>query len=590
MLALYGASWVLGFFSPDSMQVHLTAAGGVAATVAATGVLAAWSRRPNIRPGWHLSDVGLLLLLASAAVSVSRARIRFAAELELQQVLKCAGLFLAAAYLTSRRPQPVFLLTLFLLGAATAALRLLTQGGFSLGDAALPLFPWTTLATVCALTALALAPWLAGPRLRRTHRWYHWMVLAAALGLAAFAASGGILAGGSPGNRATALILPHQSRQVIGDLLKESWVRGCGPGGYAWIFRARMPAEFHEEIAELPPAVLWLVDYGVLGSAAFLFFVLAAMGPFRAGPWASDFPAVINLARPLRWAAGYAFLLWTVVPAMRTPLGQVILWSLLGMMRGWSSGRPVAAAALAEGKRDTAVPTLPTGEARSVPGFGQLLLTFGVLLLGVGLIVFHLRPVIAAHYRALPKTLRPYDVAWLERLELAQGWWPADPKTYQLQAMHYRAKADAGWVLPKAEIEAVTRAYEQMIRANPYDPLSHSTLALWHVVRGDLHKGVEVTRRGIAYCPGAFELQYSLGAWLRQQNQLPQARDAFEQARLLRPLAIPVLCNLIELEMEMGNLPQARQWLRQALQIAPSDAALLRLSERLREASKEKGN
>ncbi|MCX8036098.1 MAG: hypothetical protein N3D11_03380 [Candidatus Sumerlaeia bacterium] len=578
---------MLAFFSADSVQPNLTAAGGVAATAAATAALAVWIRRPDIRPGWHLSDIGLVLLLVSAAVSVYRARIRFAAELELHHLLECAGLFITATYLTARRPQPLFLLTIFLLGAAAAAPGFLSKRGFSLPDAALPPFPWTTLAAVCALTTLAVAPWLAGPWLRRACRWYHWLVLAAALGLAGFAATGGIWTRDRVLSRAAAQVPPHQSRQVIGELLKESWAWGCGPAGYAWIFRARMPAEFHEEIAELPPALLWLVEYGALGSAAFLFFILAALGPIRAGPWAKDFFAVIALARPLRWTAACVFCLWTLTPAMRTPFGQVILWSLLGMLRGWSSDRPVAPAALVAGKEPPTVFAAGAGKAAPVPGLRQFLLTFGVLLLGIGLTVVHLRPVIAAHYRALPKTLRPSDVAWLERLELAAVWWPADPQTYQLQAMHYRAKADAGYVLPNAEIEAITRAYEHRIRANPYDPLSHSTLALWHVARGDLDKAVEVTRRGIAYCPGVFELQYTLGAWLRRQNRLPQARDAFEQARLLRPLALPVLCNLIEIEAEMGNFPQARQWLRQALQIAPHDATLQRLGQRLEPAAKK---
>jgi len=564
LLVLYAACWLLALFAPSSNQLALVTSGRVLSAIAATMVVLFWINRPSFRLGWRWRDVWVVLLVGVAVWEACGATIRSVAFLDLLQRLELVALFVTAAYLCSRRPQPLFLTTVLLLAGATAFMWRWRAPLF-------PAFDPIVLAGITALTLLAVLPWLAVRWCRAWHRRYHWVVLVAALGLGTVQAATA-LAGNRDWLRSLPGILPAQTRQVVATILQDSWVTGCGAGHYEWLFRAQMPEDYAGEIATVPGALLFLVERGALGLGALILFGLGMLWRFRPGSWAAHHEEVMGLARPLRWVAAYVFVLFLATPALRSPLGEVILWSLLGMMRAWSSRHRPAAVWLVVQRPDEEVVRSVTVEQQR--RWRQAFLTFGALLGGIALIFLHVRPLVGAFYRRFPREMTLNDAAYLDRLDLAQWWWPDDPRTDKLEAMHYRAKADAGKSLVRTEIEAVNQAYERMIQANPYDPLSYNTLATWYALQGDTKRAVEVTRRGLSDCPGSFELQYSLAGWYKRLGNLALARDAYERARLLRPHSLPVLRNLVELELRLGNTRQAKQYLQKALQIAPNDRGL----------------
>jgi len=278
------------------------------------------------------------------------------------------------------------------------------------------------------------------------------------------------------------------------------------------------------------------------------------------------------LAQPLRWVAVFVFLIFLATPVLRSGFGQIILWSLFGMLRPWSSARRPAAASLLgteqpnEGAARATVVEPPGGW---LPSF----LIIGALLAGIGLVIYDVRPLVGAIYRRRPPNLPMSDPAFLDRIETARWWWPHDPRTHGLEAAYYRAKAQTG-PLSRVEIQAVTLAYERMIRANPYDPRSHTVLAKWYEAVGDTKRAIDSLRRGLAYCPASFELQYFLAGLYRRSGNPDSAKREYQRAHQLRPLFKPVLLNLAFLELRSGNVPGTVHYLQLARQIPPPDRAI----------------
>ena len=588
LLALYAACWLLALFAPTDEQLALATARRVLSAVAATVVFVLWIGRPALRLGWRWRDIWLLLLVGLAVVQANRSPIRHVAFLHLLQTLELAAIYVTAAYLCSRRPQPLFLTTALLMVAATAAVwqgpRLISPalGAVSLAELRARLFPsldLVRLAGITGLILLAALPWLAVRQVRTWRHWYQWVVFGAAAALVALEVAGG-WAGRGSWVLSQFETLPAETRNVIISLAEHSWVLGCGPGHYEWVFRAQMPEEFAGQIASVSGSLRLFAEGGVVGFAAMLGFGLAMLWHFRPGPWAIHHGAILGLARPLRWVSAYALLTFLATPSLSSPFGQTILWSLLGMLRAWSSReRPAAVSLVVERPEQELIRASavePTWRWR------QAFLLVGVLLGGIGLVVLHLRPWIATRWRHRPAGIARSDAAYLERLELARLWWPHDPRTHELEAIHYRAKANAGQRLSLVEIEAVTIAYERMIRSNPYDPFSHHALARWYVVQGKREQAVEVTERGLTYCPASFDLQYLLARIYRDLGNLTLARRAYDQARLLRPQSLHVLLNLADLELRLGNVRRAQRYLKMAHQLAPDDRTVSALLEAIR--------
>jgi hypothetical protein len=569
LLALYGACWLLALFAPSEAQRGLGTAGRALSAIALTIVALLWIVRPAIRPGWRLRDVAVILVLLVAAFQAHQSLIRSPAVLALLQTLEAAAIFTVVVHLCVRRPQPLFLITLLLLGGATALVWRWQRPLFPMHD---PIF----LAEIFGLFFLAVLPWLAVRRFRSWGRGYSWLVLAVGVALIGAEASGAV-AGHPNWIRLLARSWSAETRQVVAAILRDSWIVGCGPGEYEWLFRASMPEEFASQIAMAPTALMVLIERGAVGLAAFVALAAAMLWRFRPGPWAAENPAVLDLARPLRWVAGFVFLIFLATPSLRSTFGQIVLWSLLGMLRAWSCERPPAAVSLVAGG--------PAADAASLrdagePSWGwmQSFLVVGAVLAGVGLVVFDIRPLVGAAYRRLPPNMALSDPAFLDRIELARWWWPYDPRTHELEAAHYRAKSQ-NQPLSSVEIEAVTLAYERMIRANPYDPMGHLALARWERARGDPQKEIEVARRGLAFCPASFELQYYLAGSCRRQDNTDLARAEYQRAYQLRPRSVPVLLNLADLELRQGRAAEARRYLQIAAQIRPDDrsvGALLR--------------
>jgi hypothetical protein len=568
LLTLYAACWLLALFAPADNQVGLATVGHVLSALAVMLVALFWIARPAFRPGWRWRDGWLIAIVLLAVFEAYHAVIRQAAVLDLLHTLELAAIFLTATYLCARRPQPLFVVTGLLLLAATGIAWRWRQ----------PLFPSldpVTLAQITAVMLLALLPWLAVRRLRGWRRWYHWVVLLAAGALLVLDAVSG-WGGRSDRIRSLAGSLPAETRQMLGSILHDSWLLGCGPGNYEWLFRAGIPEEFAGQTATLPGLIVLLAESGVLGLVVMLGFGLATIWRFRPGPWAAHHEEVLDLARTFRWATAFVFLLFLATPGLRSFFGQIVLWSLFGIMRAWSSRESPAAVWLVAGGTDEAVVRSVTVESRS--RWQQPFLVIGAVLAGIGLVLVQIRPVIGKLYQR-PGGMDRSDAAYLDRLETSLWWWPYDPRTYELEAVHYRAKANAGLALSTVEIKAVALAYEQMVRANPYNPGAHHALARWHTLLGDVDQAVEATRRGLSYCPASFELQYLLAGSYRRLGNIALARNAYERARLLRPHSLPVLRHLAALELRLGNTRQAQRWLKMAQQVAPNDPALRAMLE-----------
>jgi hypothetical protein len=565
LLALYAACWLLAFFTHSDNQLGLLTAGHVLSAVAATLVALLWIVRPSARLGGRWRDIWVAVVVLIAAFEAYRSPIRSTALLDLLQTLEMAAIFITAAYLCARRPQPFFLITLLMLAGATAISWRWQR----------PLFPTLDPILLCEITALvflAVLPWLAVGLFRTWERWYHWLVLAAAVAVAALEAAGG-LAGRSNWFQSLSASLSAEARQVMASILSESWLVGCGPGHYEWLFRASMPEEFAGQVAMAPTALLVLIEGGAVGLAAMLAFGLAMLWRFRPGRWAVNNEAVLDLARPLRWVAAFVFLFFLATPVLRSTFGQIVLWSLLGMLRAWSSERCPAAVSLVAKRPDEKVAP-SAGSAEPSWKWQQSFLVVGTILAGIGLVAFHIRPLVGAVYRRCPPNILLSDPGFLDRIELARWWWPYESRTHELEAAHYRAKANAGQSLSNVEIKAATLAYERMIRSNPYDPMSHATLARWEMARGNSQKAIEVARRGLVYCPASFELQYLLAGCYRRLDNVNQTKAEYLRAHQTRPRSTPVLLNLADLELRQGNTRAAQHYLRLARQILPNDRAI----------------
>ncbi|MBM3335885.1 hypothetical protein FJY63_14595, partial [Candidatus Sumerlaeota bacterium] len=256
----------------------------------------------------------------------------------------------------------------------------------------------------------------------------------------------------------------------------------------------------------------------------------------------------------------------------------ILLWSLLGINRACGSLRGLAALKLTFEQSDYE-PAQLDAVGRQRLQLRQDFLLVATIVVGIGLVVFHFRPLAGALYLRCPKGMNVGDPRYFDRLDSARSWWPYSPRVYEIEAAHYRAKANAAQALSQADVRAITRAYEQMIRANPYDPMSHLLAAQWDIERRNIKQAIETLRRGLSLCPASFEMEYSLAAYYRQLKSYTLALRAYERARSLRPDSLPVLRNLISLELEVGEPAEARRWLQIARQIAPDDPGLKATSE-----------
>jgi len=565
LLTVYAACWMLALFAPSSNQLGLATVGRVLSAVALAIVALLWIAQSTSRLGWRLRDIGVVFVVLVAVFEAYQSLIRSVALLDLLQTLELAAIFVTSACLCARRPQPLFLITLLMLVAATA---IAWRWRY-------PLFPTldpVVLSEITVLAFLAMLPWLAVRVFRPWGRRYHWFILGVALLLVVLDAAGAI-PGHSNWNLALSKSLSAETRQVMASILREGWLVGCGPGHYEWLFRASMPEEFASQIAMAPGALMVLIERGAIGLVALLAFAAAALWRFRPGSWVAGDERVLDLGRPLRWFAAFVFLLFFATPALRSTFGQIVLWSLFGMLRGWSSEAVPAAGLLVSEKGSNATMELSAGGEQARRWYRPFLVV-AALLAGIGLVLFHVRPLVGAVYRRCPPNMSLSDPAFLDRIDLARWWWPYDPHTHELEAAHYRAKANIGQSLSRVEIERVTLAYERMIRSNPYDPMNHHALARWKLVLGDIKRAIEATRRGLAYCPASFELQYFLAGCYRRLDNVELARAEYLRAHQLKPRSTPVLLNLAYLELGQGNAAEARRYLQLAHQILPDDRAV----------------
>lgn len=574
LLALYAVCWAVAILAPSTDQIGPHTAGFLAATGGAILVLCIWILRPAFRPGFRLRDFWLVLLVVLTVITATRAPIRHRALFEVFGMLRLAALYLIAMHLCLRRPQPLFAVTLLLMGSAIAVAVRLQPAPTPTPDA------WL-LGAVTAVSLLSFAPWLAPRKMSAVRRWYGRFVAGTAALVLVLLASG-VVPGHANIVDASQRAIPGETRDVISKIVPKSPWLGCGPAQYRPIFQATVPEEFAEQSDALPGIVILTIERGVLGLVALLAFALSALWRFRPGPWAEHHREVLELARPLRWAALFVFVLTLALPAFQGILGQTIAWSLFGMLRAWSSRARPAAVALVTGKPDTATVASPGFAGPSQWTLRQTISLLVVVVGGIALAVTELRPWIAVQYRRRPKGVQLQDAAYLARLESSLAWWPHFPRTHEMVAVHYGSRVNAGVPLSSAEVDAVTRAYRRMIRANPYDPIAHNKLAIWHIKRNrvlgkGLDEAVRAVKRGIAYCPGSFELRYLLARLQGDLGDIEMARVTYQKARQLRPRSRQVLEQLIRLARRVGDRREAEHYEALLQQLEPG-ASLERIA------------
>jgi len=603
LLLILAACWLIAFFQPppDQMLAYTTTptmltlatAGRILSGLGAILVLVIWIFRPALRPGLRWRDLTLLLLLGVVVFQAVRAPIPYLGMLDLLETLQLVALFLIALHLCFRRPQPLFLVIVLVL----ALLALLDVDPRGRAPGSVPLDA-ARLGPLTLLMILAVLPWFAVRQIHPLRIYYGWFVVGGILAVLFLDALGIWPADGAWVQRFDRAF-PVETRQFLERAVPRAWLTGLGPDHYAPLFRAYVPEPFADQAASLPGAAVLFVERGLPGLAAFLLFGVAMLWRRRPGPWGVAHGDVLEMAQPLRFVAVYVFYLYLATPALRSPFGHVLLWSLLGVVRAWSSRHPPAAVALVTGE-PLPVPEVSLPVAETKPwSTGQLIALVGTVLLAVALTVFHAAPWISDSFRRRPAILpehppsngrtlqRPplplHDPRFLKRLEAAQFWWPVDPRIYYMKAVHHRAKHDAGLQLSTDEISAITTAYRQMVRYNPYDPMSHQQLARWYDVLGQRDRAIEAIQRGLTYAPASYDLPYLLSTVYRDMGKLEQAIRVLEEGWYVRRL--PVLLTLAHLYLRQGNRSQAEYYLQLARQIDPRNKVVLEMLKALKGGS-----
>jgi Flp pilus assembly protein TadD len=91
---------------------------------------------------------------------------------------------------------------------------------------------------------------------------------------------------------------------------------------------------------------------------------------------------------------------------------------------------------------------------------------------------------------------------------------------------------------------------------------------------GQLSEALDACRRAVELVPNEPDFHVTLSALLLGEDHLDEARDAAQAALKLAPDNVQALNNLGVAEMRLGEIAQATQHLRRALELRPSDSPL----------------
>src|SRR5713226_2699474 len=126
-----------------------------------------------------------------------------------------------------------------------------------------------------------------------------------------------------------------------------------------------------------------------------------------------------------------------------------------------------------------------------------------------------------------------------------------------------------------------------LLERNPNLQPGYFLLANAYRVRGTLDDAARVYRGIIKADPKNPTAPFLMGIVLREQKKNKEARQAFERAAELGPDSVPVLQQLVELDLETRNYPAAYQRVQKAIEKNPTIAALQFLKAQVHSAKGE---
>ncbi len=126
-----------------------------------------------------------------------------------------------------------------------------------------------------------------------------------------------------------------------------------------------------------------------------------------------------------------------------------------------------------------------------------------------------------------------------------------------------------------------------LLQRNPNLQEGYFLLANAYRLRGTLDDAVRVYRGIIKADPKNPTAPLLMGIVLREQKKNKEARQAFEKAAELGPDSVPVLQQLVELDLETKNYPAAQQRVQKAIEKHPTIAALQFIKAQVHSAKRE---
>ncbi len=100
--------------------------------------------------------------------------------------------------------------------------------------------------------------------------------------------------------------------------------------------------------------------------------------------------------------------------------------------------------------------------------------------------------------------------------------------------------------------------------------------------RGDLDRAVRLCLRGLERHPTHVEAHYELGRIYEACGERELALDQWSMVRQLAPDHLAACCSAVRLYLDEGGLEEAARELREAQELAPSDAVVQELWKRFR--------
>jgi protein O-mannosyl-transferase len=158
--------------------------------------------------------------------------------------------------------------------------------------------------------------------------------------------------------------------------------------------------------------------------------------------------------------------------------------------------------------------------------------------------------------------------------------------TYLRQAVDFQPRSVVAWsLLGRAltgarKFDEAQAAFERAIALDTSSPQAHSGLADLRMSNGDMVGAVEEYRKSIALKKDAVTLA-NLGMCLAATNDLGRAAQAYRESLAIKPDNVEVICRLALVYERLGSRSEALSLAKKAMLLAPGDAAVRDIYNRL---------